>query len=199
MRAAEKLFKLQRALFGFLDPALYIHLVRLLHYYGYSHVRERRKLRMGTGTGIAPNSSIRNGERIIIGRDCHIGERCCLWAGNETGRIEIGNHVSLAPEVFITASDYRFEAGTPFRQQPKRENDVIIGSDVWLGTRVVVTAGVTIGEGCIVGAGAVVTKDLPTGSIAVGVPARIILSRSKPLACDNTITASPATAVELAQ
>ncbi len=69
--------------------------------------------------------------------------------------------MSLAPEVFITASDYKFEPGKPFRQQPKNERDILIGNDVWLGAQVVVTAGVTIGDGCIVGAGAVVTKDLP--------------------------------------
>lgn len=160
-----------------LDPRNYLHAFRLLHYYGYSHVRERRKMIIGAGTGLAPNVSLRNGARISVGTKSHIGERCYLWAGEATGRIFIGDHVSLAPEVFITASDYRFVAGTPFRDQPKRERDVVIGNDVWLGARVVVTAGVTIGDGCIVGAGAVVTKDLPPGSIAVGVPARVVSTR----------------------
>jgi acetyltransferase-like isoleucine patch superfamily enzyme len=157
-----------------IDPRTYLHVLRLVHYCGYSHVRERRKLRLGGGTGIAPNVSFRNGERISMGRDCHVGERCYLWAGDSTGRIILGDYVSLAPEVFITASDYKFEPGKPFRQQPKNERDILIGNDVWLGAQVVVTAGVTIGDGCIVGAGAVVTKDLPAGSIAAGVPARVI-------------------------
>lgn len=159
------------------DPRTYVHAFRILHYYGYSHVRERRKMSIGSGTGLSPNVSLRNGERITLGAASHIGERCYLWAGDSTGKILIGDHVSLAPEVFITASDYRFVTGTPFRAQPKRERDVTIGNDVWLGARVVVTAGVTIGDGCIVGAGAVVTKDLPPGSIAVGVPARVVNTR----------------------
>ncbi len=161
-----------------LDPRVYLHVLRLLHYYGYSHVRERAALRVGAGTGIAPNVSFRNGSRILMGRGCHIGERCYLWAGDSTGRIEIGDFVSIAPEVFITASDYQHQADTPFRKQPKRERDVKIGNDVWLGAGVVVTAGVVIGDGCIVGAGAVVTKDLPPGVIAAGVPARVIGRRS---------------------
>ena len=169
--------KLMGALASVCDPRVYLHAFRMLHYYGYSHVRPRRLLQAGKGTGIAPNASLRNGERIRIGRGCHIGERCFLWAGDSTGRIEIGDHVSLAPGVFITASDYQFVAGLPFREQPKRERDVTIGNDVWLGAYVVVTAGVTIGDGCIVGAGAVVTKDLPAGSIAAGVPARVIGER----------------------
>jgi acetyltransferase-like isoleucine patch superfamily enzyme len=166
------------------DPRSYLHALRLLHYCNYSHVRERGRMQVGAGTGLAPNVSLRNGARISIGGQSHIGERCYLWAGDTTGRIIIGDHVSLAPEVFLTASDYRFEAGRPFREQPKRERDIVIGHDVWLGARVVVTAGVTIGNGCIVGAGAVVTRDLPPDSIAVGVPARVVSQR--PTAGNNS-------------
>lgn len=171
------MLKALNALVSVLDPRSYLHALRLLHYYSYSHVREKRRMTIGPGTGFAPNVSIHNGERITIGRDCHIGERSYLWAGDSTGRIVIGDCVSLAPEVFITASDYQFVAGRPFRQQPKRERDVHIGRDVWLGARVIVTAGVTIGDGCIVGAGAVVTRDLPPNSIAVGMPARPVSQR----------------------
>jgi acetyltransferase-like isoleucine patch superfamily enzyme len=174
--------RLRRAQATFGDLRSYLHVFRLLHFYGYSHVQERRKLTIGAGTGFAPNVSIRNGERISIGRGCHIGERSFLWAGDSTGHIRIGDTVSLAPEVFITTSDYAFERGRTFRDQPKTERDVMIGDDVWLGVRVVVTAGVTIGDGCIVGAGAVVTRDLPPNSIAVGVPARVIGERPAPQA-----------------
>ena len=160
-----------------LDLRCYLHAFRMVHYVGYTHVRERRRIATGKGTRMAPNVSLRNGERISIGRECHIGERCYLWAGDTSGRIYMGDHVSFAPGVFVTASDYQFVAGLPFREQPKRERHVTIGNDVWLGAYVVVTAGVTIGDGCIVGAGAVVTKDLPAGSIAAGVPARVIGAR----------------------
>lgn len=162
---------------SFLDPRSYLHVFRLIHYYGYSHVKERRKLTVGHGTSISPNVSFRNGERITMGRDCHLGERCYIWAGDSNGRIFIGNCVALAPEVFITASNYQIENDKPIHEQPKIERDIHIGNNVWLGARVVVTAGVTIGDGCIVGAGAVVTKDLPAGSIAGGVPAKIIGNR----------------------
>lgn len=161
-----------------LDPRPYFHLLRMVHYYNYSHVSPKRHSKIGPRSTLAPNVSLRNGERISIGRDCHIGEGSSLWAGDESGRIIIGHCVSLAPDVFITASDYQFKKGIPFRQQPKRDRDVIIGDDVWLGNKVIVTAGVTIGDGCIVGAGAVVTKDLPANSIAIGIPAKPIKTRT---------------------
>jgi len=167
------------------DPRCLFHLVRMMRFYSYSHVRPRAVMRLGAASAIAPNVSLRNGERIVVGSNCHIGECCYLWAGDTTGRIELGERVSLAPGVFITASDYQFVAGLPFRDQPKRERDVRIGADVWLGAGVVVTAGVVIGDGCIVGAGAVVTRDLPAGSIAAGVPARVIGQRPESQACKS--------------
>src|SRR5690606_6788202 len=94
---SQSMSKVLNALASVLDPRSYLHALRLLHYYSYSHVREKRRMTIGRGTGFAPNVSIHNGERITIGRDCHIGERSYLWAGDSTGRIVIGDCVSLAP------------------------------------------------------------------------------------------------------
>ena len=58
--------------------------------------------------------AIANGERISIGAGTKIGERCYLWAGDTVGRITIGAHCRLAPEVFVTASDYSFAPGERF-------------------------------------------------------------------------------------
>ena len=51
---------------------------------------------------------------------------------------------------------------------------VVIGSNVFLGTRTVILKGVTIGDNCIVGACSVVTKDIPPNSVAVGNPAKVV-------------------------
>ena len=50
--------------------------------------------------------SLRNGERITIGAGTKVGERVFLWAGDTSGRMTIGEHCRLGPEVYITASDY---------------------------------------------------------------------------------------------
>ena len=54
---------------------------------------------------------------------------------------------------------------------------VSIGNDVWIGGRVIILPGVNIGDGCIIGAGAVVTKDIPSYCVAVGVPAKVVRHR----------------------
>lgn len=156
------------------DPRLLAHLLKVARFYAYGHVEPRRRLTAGPGLRMSPTASLRNGERITLGRGVHVGERCYLWAGDTAGRIVIGDDVLLAPEVFLTASNYGTVAGRLVMEQPKREADVVIGNDVWLGARVVVLPGVTVGDGAIVGAGSVVTKDVPPNAIAVGMPARVV-------------------------
>lgn len=163
-----------RAALSLIDPRVYLHALRVLHFYSYAHVTQVRKLRRGANVSFAPNVSFRNGERIIIGAGTHIGEYATIWAGNETGSITFGEKALLAPRVTITASNYGIVRGTPPMDQPKSEQDVVIGSGTWLGADVVVLAGVTIGDGAIIAAGAVVTKDVPANAIAGGVPAKVI-------------------------
>jgi len=156
------------------DPRTYAHALRLLNYYGYAHVAERRRMHLGSDVRISPNASFRNGERITVGPRSHIGERCMLWAGESTGTISLGEDCLLGPEVMVTAANYAFGPGVTTLSAPRREAAVVIGRNVWLGARVVVTAGVQIGDDCVVGAGAVVTHDIPAGTVAAGIPARPI-------------------------
>ena len=51
---------------------------------------------------------------------------------------------------------------------------VVIKSGVWLASGVTVCGGVTIGENSVIGAGSVVTKDIPSGVVAVGNPCRVL-------------------------
>ena len=72
---------------------------------------------------MAPNVSMMNAERIRSAYS-HIGARCSLWAGKSVGRIALGHHALLGPEVFITAANYRLDPGTPIMDQPMDERDV---------------------------------------------------------------------------
>jgi acetyltransferase-like isoleucine patch superfamily enzyme len=133
---------------------------------------------IGPGVRLSPTVSVRNGSRLSIAAGANIGQWCYLWAGDIAGKIDIGEHALLAPGVFVTASNYDFDAGLgPVADLPKKEADVRIGANTWLGARVVVLPGVTIGDGTVVAAGAIVAHDLPPGVLAAGVPARVIRAR----------------------
>lgn len=49
-----------------------------------------------------------------------------------------------------------------------------IGNNVWLGENVTILKGVTIGDNVIIGLGSVVTRDIPSNSVAVGIPAKVV-------------------------
>jgi acetyltransferase-like isoleucine patch superfamily enzyme len=157
-----------------LDPRMYLHGLRVLHYYNYTHVQPLRRVRREPGTRIAPNISIGNPERVTIGARVHVGARCSLWAGPRTGRIVIADGCVLGPDVFVTASNYRFEDDAHVFDQGFREADVVIGERAWLGARVIVLPGATIGKRAVIGAGSVVTSAIPDDAVAVGAPARVV-------------------------
>jgi acetyltransferase-like isoleucine patch superfamily enzyme len=158
------------------DPRPYVHLLRLVHFWNYSHVTPRRKARIGPGVALAPTASFRHGERIEIGAGSHIGEYASLWAGDRA-RIVIGEDSIVAPYAFVTAANYGLEPGTAIVRQPRVERDVVIGSGAWVGAGAIVLAGVRIGDGVVVAAGSVVTRDLPPNAICAGVPARPVKMR----------------------
>ena len=166
--------KAAAALRRYLSPGTWLHTAKLVNFYAYAHVEQRRLMAAGPGLRMSPSVSLRNGERITLGRDVHVGERSCLWAGNTHARITLGDKALLGPEVYITASNYGTRWGTPVMDQPTAEADVVIGADVWLGVRATVVADVHAGDGAVVAAGAVVTRDVPSGAIVAGVPATVI-------------------------
>jgi len=157
-----------------LDPRLYLHLLKLVHYINYTHVSQVRAATLGPGVRLAPNVSLANGERVEIGARANIGARCNLWAGNVHGWVRIGEDALFGPEVFVTASNYCVSPDVRVQDAETDEADVAIGRDVWLGARVMVLPGVTIGDGAVVGACSVVTRDVPAGAIAVGTPAKVV-------------------------
>lgn len=62
----------------------------------------------------------------------------------------------------------------------RRADAVRLGHDVWVGHGAIVLPGVGVGNGAVIGAGAVVTRDVPSFAVAVGVPARVLRPRFAP-------------------
>lgn len=87
--------------------------------------------------------------------------------------ITIGAACQIATNVQLLTATH------PIDPEPRRLGwesgaPITVEDDVWLGGGAIVCPGVTIGRDTVVGAGAVVTKDLPAGVVAAGVPARVI-------------------------
>lgn len=94
--------------------------------------------------------------------------------------VAIGADALIAAGVVVRDGDHRFaDPSRPIREQGHEVAPIEIGADVWLGAHVVITAGSTIGDGSVVAANAVVRGDIPPGSIAGGIPARVLKERAR--------------------
>lgn len=86
----------------------------------------------------------------------------------------------MGPEVVILTNSHKFNSvDVPMNKQGSFIEPVVIGNDVWIGTRAIILPGVRIGNGVIIGAGAIVTKDVPDYAVVGGVPAKIIRFRNE--------------------
>ena len=169
--------RLRRLLTSVCDPRAWAHVVKIVNYYNYAHVTPLRSIRVGRNPSISPNVAFANPERISIGDNVRLGVRCMIWAGPARGRVVIGDDVMFGPEVMITASSYRYDDGQPVTDQAMDEADVVIGNDVWIGTRAVLLPGARIGDGAIIAAHAVVRGEVPAMAVAAGTPARVVAQR----------------------
>ncbi|VVB95966.1 2,3,4,5-tetrahydropyridine-2,6-dicarboxylate N-acetyltransferase [uncultured archaeon] len=120
------------------------------------------------GAWIGSGSNRKVGNNSGIGENAEIGNYTC-----------IGNNVMMGKDVIIITRNHEFkDVNIPMNCQGFKDYEsVVIGDDVWIGTRVILLPGVYIGKGAILSAGAVVTGDVEPYSIVGGVPARFIKSR----------------------
>jgi acetyltransferase-like isoleucine patch superfamily enzyme len=121
--------------------------------------------------------------RLRIGPDTYINRHTMLDA---TVSLEIGAHCAIGPGCYLTDHDHGLDPSLPPLGQPMLSAPTHLGNEVWLGANVVVLKGVTIGDSAVVGAGSVVTKDIPAGAVAVGVPARVVRLRTGRIGVDRT-------------
>lgn len=126
-----------------------------------------------------------------IGDDCYIEPPLhANWAGRnayfgrgiyanfnltlvDDGDIHVGDNVMFGPNVVVAT------AGHPILPELRAKGlqfnlPVRIGRNVWIGGGAQIMPGVTIGDDTVIGAGSVVTRDIPSGVVAVGVPCRVV-------------------------
>jgi acetyltransferase-like isoleucine patch superfamily enzyme len=114
--------------------------------------------------------------RCDYGYNIHLGEN---FYSNfnlvilDCAEVRIGNNALIGPDVGI------YTAGHPVHPELRNKEyefafPVKIGNSVWIGGHVVINPGVTIGDNVVIGSGSVVTKDIPSGVIAMGNPCRVM-------------------------
>ncbi|MGF1641617.1 MAG: serine O-acetyltransferase [Rhodospirillales bacterium] len=117
-----------------------------------------------TGIEIHPGATlgrrlvIDHGYGLVIGETSEIGDDVTLYQGVTLG--------GIAPAV-----DSRSQAEV--KRHPTLMNDVIVGAGAQI------LGPITIGAGARVGANAVVSKDVPAGVTAVGIPAHVVMPRDR--------------------
>ncbi len=91
----------------------------------------------------------------------------------DDGNIFVGDKVMFGPNVTIATANHPINP--ELRAKGLQYNkDVHIGENVWIGANSVICPGVSIGSNTVIAAGSVVTKDIPEGVVAGGVPCKVI-------------------------
>ena len=144
-----------------------------------------RRIRIGSNCGLGHHTVLgcwtKYGEdqqfepEIIIGNDCSIGDYCHITA---IGRVTIGDGLLTGRYVYIGDNAHGGlsweEADVPpEKRRLVSKGEIKIGRNVWIGDKATILSGVTIGDNVIIGANSVVTHDIPSNSLATGVPATV--------------------------
>ncbi|MFO1153554.1 MAG: sugar O-acetyltransferase [Rhodospirillales bacterium] len=125
--------------------------------------------RVGAGATIRPPFHCDYGYNISLGRDVFLNYNCVIL---DVVKVTIGDMTQIGPCVQILTADHPRD---PVLRSRKLEfgRPVRIGANVWIGGGAIILPGITIGDDALIGAGSVVTRDVPTGGVAVGNPARL--------------------------
>lgn len=146
-----------------------------------AYIRGGTSLEGGCGltTGRFCRFDLPGGKKTLyIGKNCQFGDNTHIVALKS---VHIGDNVLIASKVFISDTshgNYSENGGTDPTVAPAKRKltsyPVYIGDNVWIGENVVILSGVTVGNGCVIGANSVVTKNIESGSIVCGAPAKVI-------------------------
>ena len=110
------------------------------------------------------------GYNIEIGENFYANHNLIILDGN---KVEFGDNVFIAPNCSF------YTAGHPLNAERRNKGleyakPIKVGNNVWIGGNVVVLPGVTIGDNVVIGAGSIVNKDIPSNTVAVGNPCKVI-------------------------
>ncbi|BBH19566.1 acetyltransferase [Paenibacillus baekrokdamisoli] len=135
-------------------------------------ILKRLARRCGDNVLVGRGVEIRYWERLSIGSNVSIHKHCYLDA---YGELDIEDEVSIAHQSSLVSFQHTWsDESLPIRDNAIVSGKIRICRDVWIGCGVRVLSGVEIGSRSVIAAGAVVTKNVSSGVVAAGVPAKTV-------------------------
>ena len=134
-------------------------------------------IRLASGVFIGRNTilSCKNGD-IDLAEGANVGFNCDIFSASH---VRIGRNALIAAYCYLIGGDHDFsDASRPVIEQARKSAGITVGDGAWLGAGAKVLDGVEIGANAVIGAGAVVRESVPERATAVGVPARVVGTRS---------------------
>lgn len=125
---------------------------------------------LGDGAEVRPPFHCDYGEHIAIGPGAFLNFGAVIL---DVCPVTIGAAAQLGPGVQLLAADHPRDPGER-RSGLENGAPVAVGENAWIGGGAIVCPGVSVGADSIVGAGSVVTRDVPAGVVAAGVPCRVL-------------------------
>lgn len=130
---------------------------------------KRLAKRCGKNVAVFPSVFFNVSRKTVIGNHISIREHSFIDGDN----LEIGDNVMIAHASTIVTGSHIYDPQIPMRDTLE-DRVVTIGDNVWIGAGAKIIGSVDIGDSVIIGANAVVVKSIPSYSVAVGVPAKVI-------------------------
>ena len=135
-------------------------------------LRELKKIFAAVGEDVVltPPFYCDHGSKITFGNHFYANTGLTILDEND---VIFGNRVFLGPHVSIYTAGHPIDAAVRATGL-EYAKPVRIGNDVWIGGNVVINPGITIGDDVVIGSGSVVTRDIPSHSVAAGNPCRVM-------------------------
>lgn len=186
------------------DPALLAEqTARLDRLYDFNHSRPSESAKreallhemfaeFGEGSYIEPPFHANwAGKHVHFGRNVYANFN--LTVVDDT-HVYVGDYTQFGPNVVLAVAGHPIDPA--LREQGYQYNlPIHIGRNCWIGAGALILPGVTIGDNTVIGAGSVVTRDIPSGVVAVGNPCRVLRAvgehdrafffRDRPIDYDN--------------